>query len=135
MKTHELSKSLLLLSKILKSMPDMYLEELDLSKAMKLTNNKSLTSNGEVNQNEIPSALYNLVILNNVSKQQWLSFIDDFNIDIPVRTRDANRDIVGKILNYFATNPTERERLLSKNNKKSVSGSTELANALNLLLK
>ncbi|MNL70966.1 hypothetical protein D3C87_1960450 [compost metagenome] len=61
--------------------------------------------------------------------------MSEYDIDIEIRPRDANRDIVGKILNYLAANPMARENLLKTGSKKNVSESAELANALNLLLK
>lgn len=131
MKAHELSKALLALSKILKSGPDIDVEDWSI-----LSKNTVATSKATpLKDSDIPTALYTLVRLNDVSKSQWLSLIQDFNIDIEIRQRDATRDIVGKILNYLATNPIARENLLRTGSKKNATESTELANALNLLLK
>ncbi|MBC3778738.1 hypothetical protein [Pseudomonas sp. SWRI99] len=131
MKAHELSKALLALSKILKSGPDVDVEDWSLLSKSVTPMNKPTP----LRDSDIPTALYTLVRLNDVSKAQWLSLIQDFNIDIEIRPRDATRDIVGKILNYLATNPSARESLLRTGSKKNPTESTELANALNLLLK
>ncbi|WP_340053383.1 hypothetical protein [Pseudomonas sp. JAI120] len=131
MRTHELSKTLSSLAKILKMGPDIDIEDWSI-----LSNLKPQTGHGApLKEDAIPMALYTLVKLNDVSKSQWLSLIKDFDIDVEIRPRDANRDIVGKILAYLATNAQARENLLKTSSKKNVSESTELANALNLLLK
>lgn len=131
MKTHELARTLNLLSKILRSGPDMDIEDWSI-----LSNIKSHgTQEKSLKESDIPTALYTLVKLNDVSKGQWLSLIKDYGIEIEVRPRDANRDIVGKILNYLASNPSARDNLIKTSSKKNASESAELANALNLLLK
>lgn len=131
MKTHELSRALMSLAKILKIGPDIDVDDWSI-----LSNVKPQTGHGaSLKEDDIPMALYTLVKLNDVSKSQWLSLIKDFDIDVEIRPRDANRDIVGKILSYLASNPKARENLLKTSSKKNVSESTELANALNLLLK
>jgi hypothetical protein len=131
MKAHELSKALLALSKILKSGPDIDVEDWSILSKSTSPSNKS----SNLKESDIPSALYTLVKLNDVSKTQWLSLISEYDIDVEIRPRDANRDIVGKILNYLAANPIARENLLKTGSRKNVTESTELANALNLLLK
>lgn len=131
MKAHELSKALLALSRILKSGPDIDVEDWSiLSKS-----NSPFSKSSNLKESDIPSALYTLVKLNDVSKTQWLSLMDEYDIDVEIRPRDATRDIVGKILNYLAANPIARENLLKTGSRKNVTESTELANALNLLLK
>ncbi|KQN46870.1 hypothetical protein ASE93_12215 [Serratia sp. Leaf50] len=134
MKTHDLAKNLQMLSRILKSAPNMDLDDLNFNYLLK-TNFMKKKELNNIDENDMPSALYNLVALNGINKSQWLKFIADYNLNIQVRDRDANRDIVGKVLNYYANNPSERDRLVSKNIKRSSTGSDELANALNLLLK
>ncbi|WP_285351945.1 hypothetical protein [Pseudomonas sp. ME-P-057] len=130
MKAHELSKALLVLSRTLKAGPDVDVEEWSTPSRMAPSTRPS-----NLRESDIPAALYTLVKLNDVSKSQWLSLMKEYNIDIEIRARDANRDIVGKILNYLAANPLARENLLRTGSKKNVTESTELANALNLLLK
>ncbi|MCP1468017.1 hypothetical protein [Pseudomonas sp. S3E17] len=130
MKAHELSKALLALSKILKSGPDVDIEDWSM-----LSRPAPMPKSSNLKESDIPAALYTLVKLNDVNKSQWLSLMKEYDIDIEIRSRDANRDIVGKILNYLAANPNARENLLRTGSKKNVSESTELANALNLLLK
>lgn len=130
MKSHELAKYLTVLSKFLKSGPNVEMEDLDSSNIL-FSSRRSIN----VSADEIPHALNILVGLNQVPKQQWLSLIDEFGFDIPIRPRDGNRDIYGKLLNYLSEKPEERERLLRKRGKKNISTSSELANALTLLMK
>lgn len=131
MRTHELSKVLVTLSKILKSGPDVELDGWALNSRKKSAD----IGDAEIKDADIPAALYTLVKLNDVSKSQWISLINEYGIEVDIRPRDANRDIVGKILSYLASNPIARENLISSSAKKNVSESSELANALNLLLK
>lgn len=130
MKAHELSKVLMTLSKVLKAGPDIEVDDWSL-----LSKPAPMTKNSNLKENDIPTALYTLVKLNDVSKSQWLSLMSEYDMDIEIRPRDANRDIVGKILNYLASNPVARENLLKSGAKRNISESAELANALNLLLK
>lgn len=137
MKTHQLANELILLAKILKKSPNIDLEFLSIESIInsKKSNITYKTESKEISTENLSSALYNLVNLNRVNKQQWLTLIDDYKFDIQIRDRDANRDIVGKILNYLANNPHERDKLISRQNKNLTPSSNELANALNLLLK
>lgn len=130
MKSHDFAKSLTLMAKILKSGPNVDIEDLDVSNSLFSTRSKFNVSN-----EEIPHALNILVGLNQVPKQQWVSLIDEFGFDIQIRQRDANRDIYGKLLSYLSENPGEREKLIRKKGKQAITSSSELANALTLLMK
>lgn len=130
MKSHDFAKQLALMAQALKSAPNVELE--DLSDWQFAFSRRSLPS---VRDEDIPQALNMLVGLNGVSKQQWLSLIEEFGFDVDVRHRDANRDIFGKLLKFLADNPGERDRLVGKKGKKPIHASEELANALTILLK
>lgn len=132
MRTHELSKALSSLSKVLKAGPDVEIEDWSILSGLK---NFKSNKGALVDEGDIPSALYTLVTLNDVSKSQWLNLMVDFGIDVDIRPRDGNRDVVNKILSYLAVNPDARNRLLKSSSRKNVTESSELANALNLLLK
>lgn len=125
MKTHELAKSLSILAKILRSGPNVELNELTIQKISR-SPEKSI---------DLPETLHNLVLLNKVDKSDWISLINDFGFEIEVRPRDANRDIINKLLRYLQANPEERNRLVSKRTEKESSSSSELANALSILMK
>ena len=130
MKSHDFAKQLPLMAKILKSSPNVELEDLDLSAVINTRNN--MVHN--ISLNDVPKALSMLVGLNDVRKSQWIELIKDYSFNIEIRPRDATRDIIGKLLNYLSQNPEERERLTGKKTKKNASSSAELADALSILL-
>lgn len=130
MKSHDLAKYLSVIVRILKSGPNVEIEDLSLS-----GNTLTPPSKPTVDSEDIPQALNILVGLNNIPKQQWVALIDEFGFDIEIRARDANRDIYGKLLNYLSENPHEREKLLRKRGRRPITSSAELANALTLLMK
>lgn len=132
MKTHELSKALMALAKVLKAGPDV---DIDTWSVLGSVTGGASSKNQKVKDGDIPAALYTLVSLNNVSKAQWISFISEYGIDVEIRPRDANRDIVGKVLSYLAANPLARDSLLKNSSKRTPGHSAELANAFNILLK
>lgn len=128
MKTHEFAKQLSLMAKILRAGPNVELEEYWMQKP-------TLASRSQLEEKDIPLALNALVGLNEVKKEQWVSLIEEYGYTIDVRPRDANRDIVGKLINYLANNPDAREKLSGRQSKRKTGTSAELADALNLLLK
>lgn len=130
MKSHDFAKQLTMMAKILKNGPNIELHELD----MQDFKYKSNYYSPKVEQNDIPKALCMLVGLNDVSKSQWITFIHDYDLPIDIRPRDATRDIIGKLLNHLSQNREARERLSGKKNKKVSSSSSDLADALSILL-
>lgn len=131
MKTRELAKSLSFLAKLLRQLPNAELENQE-----GIFENSSSLKLKKVSQKELPNALYTLVALNDLPKCQWLQLIEDFDFDIEIRPRDGIRDVSGKILNYLKDNPDAREKLVfNKTKKKAVSPSSNLAEALTLLIK
>ncbi|HEW9976969.1 TPA: hypothetical protein VGT13_003971 [Shewanella algae] len=130
MKSHDFAKQLTTMAKVLRNGPNIELSELDF-------NNFGSVSfvEPQVEQSDIPKALSMLVGLNNVNKGQWLDLIEDYQLPIDIRPRDATRDIIGKILRHLSENQEARERLSGKKAKKvSNSSSSELADALSILL-
>jgi len=130
MKSYDFAKQLTLMAKILKNGPNVELDEIEIST---LTSSIS-SSSMEVKQSEVPKALSVLVGLNNVKKSQWLNLINEYEFPIEIRQRDANRDIIGKLLKYLSENQEARDRLSGKKLKKTTSSSSELADALSILL-
>lgn len=130
MKSHDFAKQLTLMAKILKSGNNVEMDDLEVSLF-----SMSKSSSANVESAEIPHALNILVGLNQVEKSQWLNVIEEFEFDIEIRARDANRDIVGKLLKYLANNPNERQRLVGKKSKGPIKASEELTDALTMLLK
>jgi hypothetical protein len=121
MKTHEIATALTLLARLLKSGPNVPLEEF------------GQTSRKAPDAGEIPVALSTLVALSGIEKAQWLALIKEHNFPIEIRPRDASRDILGKLLNYLEQNADAREKLVS--NVQRVRPSPELRRALDILLR
>ncbi|HDZ8841762.1 hypothetical protein [Aeromonas dhakensis] len=130
MKSHDFAKQLTMMAKILKNGPNVELHELN----MHDFKYDSYYSPKTVEQNDIPKALSMLVGLNEVSKSQWIDFISDYELPIDIRQRDATRDIIGKLLNYLSQNREARERLSGRKNKRVSNSSSDLADALSILL-
>lgn len=129
MKSHDFAKHLTLMAKILKSGPNIEMEDLSLSETTSLK-----VDSKNIERSDVPKALNMLVNLNEMKKSEWLDLIENFDFDIDVRPRDATRDVIGKLLSYLSENQDEREKLIGKKVKKRDSVSLELADALSLLL-
>lgn len=129
MKSHDFAKQLTIMAKVLKNGPNVELSELDIDSF-----NSVSCIGPKVEQNDIPRALSMLVGLNNVNKSQWLNLIEDYELPLDIRPRDATRDIIGKLLRYLSENKEARERLSGKKAKKVSNSSSELADALSILL-
>lgn len=130
MKTHEFSKLLMTMAKVLRGGPNVEIEKFEMPSFGPLPSDTA-----SVRPEDVPHALNMLVGLNNVPKLEWIALIDAFNFDIEIRPRDANRDIYGKLLKYLSDHPEERHRLVGRKEKQPVGVSNELADALTLLLK
>lgn len=125
MKTHELAKQLSALSKALKILPNMNIEDLgSLGRPSRTLSDDS-----------IAMGLTTLAALSDVDKTQWQNFILDHQMPIDVRPRDASRDILGKILTYLQANKDARRRLANSSANRPSSTSPELQRALQLLLR
>jgi hypothetical protein len=129
MKSYDFAKQLTVMAKVLKQGPNVELEDLEYSSFTNIA-----SPSFKIEQNDVPKALSMLVGLNNVSKAQWVNLIDDYEFPIELRPRDANRDIIGKLLKYLSQNEEARNRLTGKKIKKNSNSSSELADALSILL-
>lgn len=125
MKTHDLARHLRHLAKILDALPN---EELDFFDPRKV-------QRPPPDNADIPVALSTLVSLAEFDKRQWEDLIKEFGFPIDLRPRDASRDVLGKLLNYLATNRDARERVVIRAREGRTKTSPELMRALNLLLK
>lgn len=123
MKTHDLSKALTQLGKILRSLPNQELSDLMWGFNSSPTRNKP----------DIGISLSVLASLSKYGKADWEEVIREFNLPVEIRPRDASRDIMGKILNYLAENDKERERIAAGSGANKGT-SSELTNALKFLL-
>ena len=126
MKTYEFANALVLLAKILKSMPNQELNELTLS--------SSSAGPEGVERNEAIVGLHTLANLSKIDKKQWLDLIEEHGFDIPVRPRDANRDIIGKLLRYIDKNENAQQAIKKSAEQSSNKSSKELSRALSILM-
>jgi hypothetical protein len=129
MKSYDFAKQLTVMAKVLKQGPNVELEDLEYSV---FTNMASPSF--EIEHSDVPKALSILVGLNSVSKDQWINLIKDYEFPIELRPRDATRDIIGKLLKFLSQNEDARNRLSGKKIKKNTNSSSELADALSILL-
>ena len=125
MKTHEVARVLSSLAQILRSGPNVEIDQLG-----RQTHTKS-----KPDPSNIPVGLSALVALAQFDKTQWRAVIEEFRLPIQVRPTESTRDIVGKILRVLEKDPDARARLRQSAQKSRSDVSTELMNALNSLLK
>ena len=126
MKTYEFAKALTMLAKILKSMPNQELEELS------FTSDSSNIDSSE--RREAIVGLHTLANLSKIDKKQWLELIDEHNFDIVVRPRDANRDVIGKLLKYIDQNKNAQLAIKKSAEQPNNLSSKELTRALSILM-
>jgi hypothetical protein len=123
MKTHDLAKALTQLGKLLRSLPNQELDDLD----------STLKKSAASRSTDVGISLSALASLSKFSKSDWEKIAQDFDLPVDLRPRDAARDVMGKILTYLAENDAERERVAMKTRVASDEPS-ELSSALRFLL-
>ena len=124
MKTHEVAKALTLLSKLLRSMPNEEIESLG----------SLIEDRRQRDTAEIAVSLATLASLASYGKTEWIGVINDFQLPIEIRPRDAARDVLGKLLSYLEDNKDAREKLTRDARLRSKS-SNEVSSALQFLLR
>ncbi|MEQ8251549.1 MAG: hypothetical protein RIB41_09960 [Oceanibaculum nanhaiense] len=124
MKTHDIARALTVLAKALRNGPNVPIEEA----AGKLHQNLQQDTTG------IAVSLSTLASLSSYGKGEWLAVINEFNLPIEIRPRDAARDVLGKLLTYLEQNKAERERITREARNKTKS-SSEVTSALQFLLR
>jgi len=126
MKTHTLAKALIQLARILNAGPNIDLNNLRLEKPDKPEKKDSLN---------ILVNISTLSALSRIGKREWVSFIEQYDLPIDVKTRDSSRNIIGKILNCLDKAPEAREKLKRTAEEESAQASPELLKALSALMK
>lgn len=124
MKSHDLAQALVVLSRLLRSGPNVELAQLKVGELFDSAGNRDLALN-----------LSTLVSLSSVDKQKWMEVIRENGFPIDIRPRDASRDVFGKLCAYLESNPQAQERLKFTAAKVSGRSSPELMKALTTLLK
>lgn len=126
MRTHDLARELMRLAKALQRAPDLDLSDLDIVLAR---------STPRMSPSQMAVSLSTLVDLSRIDRQEWIDLIQNHGFQIPIRPRDASRDILGKLLRFLETNNEAREQLKRSTPSKSSEASPELMRALSSLLK
>lgn len=124
MKTHDLAKALTQLGKVLRSLPNQEIEHLG----------EALNTRASASTAEVGISLSALAALSKYNRVDWENIVREFELPIELRSRDAARDIMGKIINYLAENDAERERVARKSRNSSSGAPSELSTALKFLL-
>lgn len=126
MKTHELADVLESLAKLLRSGPNSTLGDVEIRDKLSRARDQS---------RHIAVNLATLSKLAEIDKQQWLTFIEEYQLPIDLRPRDAARDIIGKLLRYLDSHPEARKRIETPRTGKTDDESPELMKALSFLLR
>lgn len=132
MKAHELASALRTLADLLKSGPNIEVNELSVPEPFP---GRANTFAASPKRNEdLPLALSALLSLSSFDKSEWSNLVKDLDLPIEIRPRDASRDILGKVLRVLEQEPEARARLSKKVKNKEAKASPELARALSSLL-
>ena len=126
MKTYEFANALMTLAKMLKSMPNQEFDNLVLPRQEGPAK--------ELERSEAVVGINTLANLSKIDKKQWLNLIEEHGFDIPVRARDANRDIIGKLLRYIDKNENAKEAIQKSAEQSDSTSSHELNRALSILM-
>lgn len=127
--THELADLLVMLARMLRSMPEGPLDEEFKRKRFRDREQKTFAFNE-------PSALIALVGFSKFTKNDWVNFIHEMDLPIRVESKNASRDLMGKIISYFADHPEGRARLRSISRRGSRGGTSQaLLDAFTVLMK
>lgn len=130
MKTHDLAKALNHLSRILRVGPNVELDNLvNLN-----THVESRAPRPTSDEGDRGAALALLSEMANYSKKELIELADTLDIPLEVRSADAVRDVLGKILRYINENPAVKQRLTTPATTSQSGKSSSLARALSILL-
>ncbi|MFN3149504.1 hypothetical protein [Bremerella sp.] len=137
MKTHDIAKMLNNLAKLLRAGPNV---EIDNLTNFPLPNagtvkppNVSPNSTRDVAADGV-AALSILAELSKIDKREWIKLIDDLDLPIAYRDRDATRDIIGKLMTQIDRDPAIRRRIRNYVVHKDESVSGDLLNVFRVLL-
>lgn len=127
MKTHDVARTLQTLAKTLREGANAELATVTIQTKEDERQSLSIGANA-------PAALVVLLRLSSYSKDEWRTLIDQLELDVPVKTTDSVRDILGRLLKYLGDNKDVQDRLVEKARKPQPGTSPELMKALSMLL-
>jgi hypothetical protein len=129
MKTYDLAKALNHLSRILRAGPNVEIDSV--GNLSSHSANPKRVSKPKASK-ESGAALALLSEMAAYNKSQLIELAQDLNIPLQVRSADAVRDVLGKILKYVHENPEVRNRLV--HNPSASEEGARLTRALAILL-
>lgn len=137
MNTHDVAKSLMHLSRILKAGPNVPLEQVGNlavhADAGRLNRSASKAKKANPPEESRGSALALLAQIAAYNKNELADLIRHLDIPVPVKATDSVRDLLGRTLKYINENPSVRERLAAPSDSDD-GASPVLARALAILL-
>jgi hypothetical protein len=133
MRAHEFASYLTKLAKILKEGPNFDFDEMHEVGSFYRYGAQQKSSKKEQSEN-LPIALNALLSLSSIDKNEWAKLIFDLGLPIEIRSRDASRDLLGKVLKLLGQDPEARDRLTRKVKHSGDRASPELMRALSSLL-
>lgn len=131
MKTHELSKALTHLSRVLRAGPNI---ELDSLANLSTHAEPPRASKASKDLSDKGSALALLAQIASYNKRELSELINYLGIPVEVKNTDSVRDLLGRTLRYIQENPTVQTRLASSGNDKASDSAPPLARALAILM-
>jgi hypothetical protein len=136
MRTHELSRYLIRLARLLRQGPNLDLdfatwESLRFGEPARRMREKA----APLGRNDLPVALSALLALSSIDKRDWAELISEMGLKIQIRPRDASRDLLGKVLRVLEHDPIARRNLTDNAKSRRSRASPELVRALSTLLK
>src|SRR4051794_20476344 len=113
MTTHELARAFSKLARILKTGPDIDLDEvrgLETKEGLRLLGNpKRHTS--DVDPASVAVNVSTLAALSRLNKTQWRGLIDTWGLPIEIPTTYSARDTIGKLLRYLERHPQAMDKI------------------------
>lgn len=132
MKAYDLAKALTHLSRVLKAGPNVEVEEIGNLSVHSTAARTPRVKEDTRNTSDKATGLALLAEMASYNKTELMDLAYQLNIPVQVRSADAVRDILGKILRYIQENPDFRNRLAHAN-PETAEGS-RLAHALAILM-
>jgi hypothetical protein len=128
MKTHDVARALNTLARALRDGGNVTLESISIH------TDKIEKSSPPALGDNAPAALALLVRLAGYSKDEWRTLIKELELDVPIKTTDSVRDILGRLLKYLNDNKDVQEKLVENAKKPTANVSPELMKALSILM-
>jgi hypothetical protein len=125
MKAHDVAKALTTLARVLKSGPNVELENWSMLQPPDAE---------KIDESAFAVSVSSLAAISRVSKPHWRKFIQQWKLPVQVKASDSSRDLVGRLFSYLAANPEALRKVHREAAKKNRKASAEMMEALSVLL-